>query len=66
MSPIATPVMIIPARSSGSSQPLAARLSRPTMALNCMGSVTRPFTGTRPIRLVMAVTPASVEFSGSV
>ncbi len=66
MSPMATPVTIIPAMSGGSSKPLAARLSRPMTALNCIGSFTRPSMGTRPMMLVMAVTPARVAFSGIV
>ena len=66
MSPMATPVTIMPARSSGNSHPLAARFSRPTTALNCIGSVTRPSIGTRPMMLVMAFTPTSVAFSGMV
>ena len=66
MSPTAIPEITAPEMSSGTYWPEAARLSRPTTSLNCIGSCTRPSIGTRPTIVVIAVDRPSVAFSGIV
>ena len=64
-SPLALPETIAPS-TSGSSIPLAVRLSLPISTLKGYGSVTVPLTGMRPNNAVIARLPTRVEFSGRV